>query len=78
MWASAIIKGGQISANADAGLGHGLIGVEVDFLVFDQRQSRSTNTLSRQAPLPSIEMAISAFFNTAVKSIEVNCDPCRC
>jgi hypothetical protein len=25
--------------------------------------------------LASIEMAISAFFNTAVKSMEVNCEP---
>lgn len=40
-----------------------------------RRQNRSTNTLSRQAPLPSIEMAISAFFSTAVKSMDVNCDP---
>lgn len=35
MWASAIVRG-QISANADAGLGHGLVGVEVDSLVFDR------------------------------------------
>ncbi len=35
MWASAIIKT-QIAANADAGLQHGLVGVEVDFLVFDR------------------------------------------
>lgn len=35
MWASAIVKG-QISANADAGFGYGLVGVEVDFFVFDR------------------------------------------
>lgn len=35
MWASAIAKG-QISDNADAGVGHGLVGVEVDLLVFDR------------------------------------------
>lgn len=35
MWASAIVKG-QISANADAGLGHCLVSVEIDFLVFDR------------------------------------------
>ncbi len=35
MWASAIVKG-QISTNADAGFGHGLVGVEVDLLVFDR------------------------------------------
>ena len=33
MWASAIVKC-QISA--DAGVGHGLIGVEIDLLVFDR------------------------------------------
>lgn len=73
MWASAIVKG-QIAADASAGLGHCFVGMEVDFLVFDRTPSRSTNTLSRYAPLPSIEMAISAFFSTAVKSTEVNCD----
>ena len=31
--------------------------------------------MSRHAPFPSIEMAIPVFFNTVVKSIEVNCDP---
>lgn len=35
MWASAIVNG-QISANADVGFGHGLVGVEVDLLVFDR------------------------------------------
>ena len=35
MWASAIVKG-QISADASAGIGHGLVGVEVDLLVFDR------------------------------------------
>ena len=29
MWASSIVKG-QIAADADTGLGHGLVGVEVD------------------------------------------------
>ena len=35
MWASAIVKG-QISANADTGLGHGFVGVEIHLLVFDR------------------------------------------
>lgn len=35
MWASAVAKG-QISDNANAGVGHGLVGVEVDLLVFDR------------------------------------------
>ena len=35
-------------------------------------QSRSPKTLSRQAPLTSMLIAISAFFSTLVKSVEVN------
>ncbi|MCY1327628.1 hypothetical protein D9M68_289110 [compost metagenome] len=71
MWASGIVKG-QI-ADASAGLGHSLVGMEIDLLI--DRQSRSAKTLSRHAPLPSIEISIPAFFSTAVKSMEVNCDP---
>lgn len=74
MWASGIVKG-QISANAATGLGHGLVGVEIDLLVFDRPPEPLDEDIVRQTPLPSIEMAISAFFSTAVKSIEVNCDP---
>ena len=47
--------------------------MEIYRLVFDDRQSRSTKTLSRHALLPSIEMAVSALFSTVVKSTEVNC-----
>lgn len=35
MWASAILEG-QISADASSGLGHCLVGVEIDLLVFDR------------------------------------------
>ncbi len=35
MWASAIVKG-QISTDADAGLRHGLVGVEINLLIFDR------------------------------------------
>jgi len=35
MWASANVEV-QISTNADAGLGHGLVNVVVNFLVFDR------------------------------------------
>src|SRR5690606_26983220 len=35
MWASGVVKG-QISTNAPTGLGHSLVGVEVDLLVFDR------------------------------------------
>lgn len=34
MWASTVLEG-QISANASAGFRQGLVGVEIDFLVFD-------------------------------------------
>ena len=74
MWASAIVKG-QISANADASFGHVLVGVEVDFFVFDRTPEPFDDHVVPPRPLPSIEMAISAFFSTAVKSMEVNCDP---
>lgn len=35
MWASGVVKA-QISADGSAGLGNGLVGVEVNFLVFDR------------------------------------------
>ncbi len=35
MRASDVVEG-QIAADASAGLGHGLVGVEVDLLVFDR------------------------------------------
>lgn len=35
MWASGIVKG-QIAADANSGLGHGLVGVEVDLLLSDR------------------------------------------
>jgi hypothetical protein len=36
------------------------------------RHSRSTNTLSRQAPLPSMLMAIPFLINTPVNAAPVN------
>lgn len=35
MWTSSVVEG-QISANAEAGLGHGLVGVEIDLFVFNR------------------------------------------
>lgn len=35
MWASAVVEA-QISADGSAGLGYGLVGVEIDLLVFDR------------------------------------------
>jgi hypothetical protein len=59
----------QIAADTTAGLSRRFMGVQVDFLVLDRTQSRSTNMLSRHDPLPSMEMAISAFLIDAVKSM---------
>jgi hypothetical protein len=39
------------------------------------RHSRSTNTLSRQAPLPSMLIAIPLLASTPVKAAPVNCEP---
>jgi hypothetical protein len=72
MWASGIIKT-EIPADPSSGLRHAFVGVQIDLLIFDRPPE--PKTLSRHAPRPSMEMSISAFFSTAVKSMEVNCDP---
>jgi len=75
MWASAVIEG-QISTDACSGLRHSFIGMEIDLLIFGRPpKPLDEDIVIRHAPLPSIEMAISAFFNTAVKSMDVNWDP---
>ena len=62
----------QIPADRGAGLSDAGVGSEVDLLVFDRPPEPSTKTLSRQAPLPSMLIAILAVFSTLVKSVEVN------
>jgi hypothetical protein len=39
------------------------------------RYSRSTNTLSREAPLPSMLIAMPLAASTPAKAVLVNCDP---
>ena len=39
------------------------------------RHSRSTNTLSRHAPLPSMLILMSCFASTLMKAGHVNCEP---
>jgi len=41
----------QIAADNTAGLSHRFMGVQVDFLVFDRTQSRSTNNVVPPRPL---------------------------
>ena len=74
MWASSIVKG-QISANAGSGLWLGFISFEINLFGFDRTPEPLDEDAVRHAPLPSIEIAMSGFFNTAVKSVDVNCDP---
>jgi hypothetical protein len=38
------------------------------------RQKRSTNTLSRQAPFPSMLIAMSFLINTPVNAAPENCE----
>jgi hypothetical protein len=57
-------------------LGDAAIGAQVDLLVLHRPpESRSTKTLSRQAPLPSLLMAILTSFSALMKAMLVNCEP---
>ena len=68
MSASLIVER-QIAADRGAGLADRAIGPQVDLLVFTERHRRSTNTLSRQPPRPSMLIAIC---RTAVNAMLVN------
>jgi len=74
VWSNGIVER-QVSADAGAGLGDGRVGVEIHLSYFTERQRRSTNTLSRQQPLPSMLMAIFSRRRAAVNAVLVNCDP---
>jgi hypothetical protein len=55
------------------GVADAFVGAQVDFLeVVIVRQSRSTNTLSRQQPLPSMLIAIPLVCSVAMTSGRVN------
>lgn len=55
-----------------ASLGHCFVGVEIDLFVFDRLPEPLDEDVVAPCALAAIEMAISAFFSTAVKSMEVN------
>jgi hypothetical protein len=57
---------------AGVGLDLGLVAPEVDSSYLTVRQSRSTKTLSRQRPLPSIESFTPSANSGWVNSAEVN------
>ena len=69
----------EIAPDRCACLGDGVIGSEIDLLIFDAaltlRHSRSTKTLSRQAPLPSMLIAMPFPASTPVKAAPVNWEP---
>ena len=67
MWTLGIVEA-QILSDAGADIGNVAVGVHVDHLIF----YRSPQTLSREVPLPSMEMAMVAFFSTLIKSMNVN------
>ncbi len=71
MWTSAIVKV-QVAANRSAGVADGFVGPQIYLFVFDAASRRSTNTLSRQAPLPSMLMAIPFLIRMAVNAVPVN------
>lgn len=67
----------QISSDANSSISHAGIGVEIDLLVFDRPPERSTKTLSRHDPLPSMLIATPASTSTEVKAVDVNCERTR-
>jgi hypothetical protein len=69
MWASTGIED-QISAYAPTGLGDGLLGVEVDLLVVDRPPEPFDEDIVAPRVFNAIEIMISGFFITAVKSME--------
>ncbi len=71
---SAVVKV-QIAADRLPRLADAVVGPQVDLLYLTLRHSRSTNTLSRQAPLPSMLMAMPLAVSTPMKAWPVNCEP---
>ena len=67
MWSSAVVED-EVLADGSPGLGHRVVGSEIYLLVLTDRQSRSTKTLSRHEPLPSMLMAMPFLINTPVNS----------
>jgi hypothetical protein len=62
----------EVPAQRSARFCDGVVGLEVDLLVLTDLQSRSTSTLSRQEPLPSMLMAIPFFSRMLVNASLVN------
>jgi hypothetical protein len=62
----------EAAANRCARLRHTAVGSEIHLPYLTLRHSRSTKTLSRQAPLPSMLMAIAFLIRTSVNAVPVN------
>jgi hypothetical protein len=65
----------EIATQGGACLADAVVGPQIDLLVFDDRHSRSTKTLSRNAPRPSMLMAMPLAASRPVKAELVNCEP---
>ena len=73
MRTAAIIKF-QVTADRSTGLADAVVAAQMHLLV-TLRHRRSTNTLSRQAPRPSMLMATPLSASTPVNAAPVNCEP---
>ena len=73
MWASSVIEAEVASDGAERA--DAVVGPQIHFLGLMLRHRRSTNTLSRQAPLPSMLIAMPLSASTPVKAEPVNCEP---
>jgi hypothetical protein len=71
VWPDGVVEV-DVAADGSSGLADRGVGVQVDLLVLDRRQMRSTKTLSRQRPLPSMLILIPSSFSRPVKASLVN------
>jgi hypothetical protein len=81
VWAMVIVEGDP-APDASLGLRSGFPGMQVDAFILqgppealDEPKVREANMLSRQRPLPSIEIRVPTRFSRSVQAKDVNCDP---
>ena len=63
MWAPCVVEV-EVTADRSAGLADAVVALQIYLLVLTVRHSRSTKTLSRQAPLPSMLIAMRLLAST--------------
>ena len=67
----------QIAADRSACIADALIGSQIYLLVFDGAPQPLDEHIVRQAPLPSMLIAMLCLVRTPVKAEPVNCEPDR-